>query len=126
MAVATPADRIALLAARHAVVICTGSRAAMPDMPGIAEARVWTNRTAADTSMVPARLAIIGGGPVGVEMATVWQGLGSAVTLLAREPRSVGRVACVDAQGLAALEVAAPHPVVVTRQPPSGSGSSTR
>jgi pyruvate/2-oxoglutarate dehydrogenase complex dihydrolipoamide dehydrogenase (E3) component len=86
VAVATPQDRIVLLAARHAVVICTGSRAAMPDMPGIAEARAWTNRTATDTSRVPARLAIVGGGPVGVEMATAWQGLGSAVTLLAREP----------------------------------------
>jgi pyruvate/2-oxoglutarate dehydrogenase complex dihydrolipoamide dehydrogenase (E3) component len=86
VAVATPQDRIVLLAARHAVVICTGSRAAMPDMPGIAEARAWTNRTATDTSRVPTRLAIVGGGPVGVEMATAWQGLGSAVTLLAREP----------------------------------------
>ena len=86
VAVATPADRIALLAARHAVVVCTGSRAAVPDMPGIAEARVWTNRSATDASVVPARLAIIGGGPVGVEMATAWQGLGAEVTLLAREP----------------------------------------
>jgi pyruvate/2-oxoglutarate dehydrogenase complex dihydrolipoamide dehydrogenase (E3) component len=86
VAVAVPQDRIVVLQARHAVVVCTGSRAAIPDMPGIAEARVWTNRTATDTSTVPARLAVIGGGPVGVEMATAWQGLGSAVTLLAREP----------------------------------------
>jgi dihydrolipoamide dehydrogenase len=85
VAVATPEDRIVVLTARHAVVVCTGSRAAMPDMPGIAEARAWTNRTATDSSTVPARLAIIGGGPVGVEMATAWQGLGAAVTLLARE-----------------------------------------
>ncbi|SIS02267.1 dihydrolipoyl dehydrogenase family protein [Micromonospora avicenniae] len=87
VSVATPDETIVLLAAVHAVVVCTGSRAAVPDMPGIAEARVWTNRTATDTSSVPARLAIIGGGPVGVEMATAWQGLGSAVTLIAREAR---------------------------------------
>ncbi|WP_436535866.1 dihydrolipoyl dehydrogenase family protein [Actinoplanes sp. HUAS TT8] len=87
VAVATPGDEIVRLAARHAVVVCTGSGAAVPDMPGIAEARVWTNRTATDTSKVPARLAVVGAGPVGVEMATAWQGLGSAVTLIAREAR---------------------------------------
>jgi pyruvate/2-oxoglutarate dehydrogenase complex dihydrolipoamide dehydrogenase (E3) component len=87
VAVATAQDRIVVLSARHAVVVCTGSRAAMPDMPGIAQARAWTNRNATDTSTVPARLAVIGGGPVGVEMATAWQGLGAAVTLLAREAR---------------------------------------
>ncbi|WFF00224.1 NAD(P)/FAD-dependent oxidoreductase [Micromonospora sp. WMMD964] len=92
VAVATSEHQIVGLTARHAVVVCTGSRAAIPDMPGIAEALVWTNRTATDTSTVPARLAIVGGGAVGVEMATAWQGLGSAVTLLAREPRLLPRL----------------------------------
>ncbi|MEV4408062.1 NAD(P)/FAD-dependent oxidoreductase [Actinoplanes sp. NPDC049598] len=87
VAVDTAQDQIIVLSARHAVVVCTGSRAALPDMPGIAEARVWTNRTATDTSTVPARLAVVGGGAVGVEMATAWQGLGAAVTLLSRESR---------------------------------------
>jgi dihydrolipoamide dehydrogenase len=87
VAVARPEETIVLLTAVHAVVVCTGSRAAVPDMPGIAEAKVWTNRTATDTATVPGRLAIIGGGPVGVEMATAWQGLGAEVTLIAREPR---------------------------------------
>lgn len=72
------------LTARHAVVICTGSRSALPDLPGIAEAKPWTNRQATDSSAVPERLAIVGAGGVGVEMATAWQGLGSQVTLLAR------------------------------------------
>ncbi len=72
------------LTARHAVVICTGSRSALPDLPGIAEAKPWTNRQATDSSVVPERLAIVGAGGVGVEMATAWQGLGSQVTLLAR------------------------------------------
>ena len=85
VAVITPDDRLVVLAARHAVAICTGSRAALPDIPGIAEARPWTNRMATDSSDVPQRLAIVGGGPVGVEMATAWQGLGAATTLLARE-----------------------------------------
>ncbi|GFG53547.1 oxidoreductase [Mycolicibacterium agri] len=72
------------LSARHAVVIATGSIAAVPDVPGIVEARPWTNRKATDSSSVPHRLAIVGGGGVGVEMATAWQGLGASVTLLVR------------------------------------------
>lgn len=72
------------LTARHAVVVCTGTRAALPDLPGMAEARPWTNREATEATSVPARLAVVGAGGVGVEMATAWQGLGSAVTLLVR------------------------------------------
>ncbi|MCW2686006.1 MAG: pyridine nucleotide-disulfide oxidoreductase [Mycobacterium sp.] len=83
VAVATK-DGVRVLVARHAVAVCTGSRAAVPDLPGIAEARPWTNRQASEASSVPDRLAIVGGGPVGVEMATAWQGLGASVTLLAR------------------------------------------
>jgi dihydrolipoamide dehydrogenase len=86
VAVATPEDRLVVLSARHAVAVCTGSRLALPELPGSAEARPWTNRQATDSSQVPNRLAIVGGGPVGVEMATAWQGLGSSVTLLVREP----------------------------------------
>jgi dihydrolipoamide dehydrogenase len=72
------------LTAHHAVVVCTGSRPALPDLPGMAEARPWTNRQATDSSFVPGRLAVVGAGGVGVEMASAWQGLGSSVTLLAR------------------------------------------
>jgi dihydrolipoamide dehydrogenase len=84
VAVATPDDQIAVLGARHAVAVCIGSLAALPDIPGIAEARPWTNRRATDSSSVPGRLAVVGGGGVAVEMATAWRGLGSTVTLLAR------------------------------------------
>ncbi|MFJ9680557.1 dihydrolipoyl dehydrogenase family protein [Streptomyces sp. NPDC101194] len=72
------------LTARHAVAVATGSRPLLPDIPGLREARPWTNRQGTDSSTVPARLAIVGGGGVGVEMATLWQGLGSQVVLLAR------------------------------------------
>lgn len=72
------------LTARQAVAICTGSEPSFPELPGLAEARPWTNREATDSQEVPGRLAIVGGGGVGVEMATAWQGLGSAVTLLAQ------------------------------------------
>lgn len=80
----TAADGDRVLTAKHAVVVCTGSKPALPDIPGIVEARPWTNRQATDSSSVPARLAVIGAGGVGVEMVTAWQGLGSQVTLLVR------------------------------------------
>lgn len=84
VAVSTPDGETVTLTARHAVVICTGSRPTLPDIPGIAEARPWTNRQGTESSSVPGRLAIVGAGGVGVEMATAWQGLGAAVTLLVR------------------------------------------
>ncbi|GAB2812941.1 NAD(P)/FAD-dependent oxidoreductase [Actinoallomurus bryophytorum] len=74
----------AVLTARHAVAVCTGSHTALPDLPGIAEVRPWTNREATDAHAVPARLAVVGGGAIGVEMAGAWQGLGADVILLAR------------------------------------------
>lgn len=84
VAVSTPGGEHPILTARHAVVVCTGSRPVLPDLPGLTEAKPWTNREATDSSYVPERLAVVGAGGVGVEMATAWQGLGSRVTLLAR------------------------------------------
>ncbi|MEU0159657.1 NAD(P)/FAD-dependent oxidoreductase [Streptomyces sp. NPDC006261] len=72
------------LTARHAVAVCTGTRAVVPDLPGIAGARPWTSREATSAKEVPGRLVVVGGGVVGVEMATVWQALGAEVTLLIR------------------------------------------
>jgi dihydrolipoamide dehydrogenase len=84
VAVTPVGGELTTLIARHAVVICIGSRAALPELPGIAEGRPWTNRKATDSSSVPSRLAVVGAGGVGVEMATAWHGLGASVTLLAR------------------------------------------
>ena len=72
------------VSATHAVAICTGSTAAMPPIDGLADARPWTSRDITSTDTVPERLAIIGGGVVGCEMATAFVSLGSTVTLLAR------------------------------------------
>ncbi|MFG2502817.1 dihydrolipoyl dehydrogenase family protein [Streptomyces sp. NPDC048441] len=72
------------LTARHAVAVCTGSRAALPDLPGLAEVKPWTSREATSADQVPGRLAVVGGGVVAVEMATAWQALGSQVTMLVR------------------------------------------
>jgi pyruvate/2-oxoglutarate dehydrogenase complex dihydrolipoamide dehydrogenase (E3) component len=85
VAVEAADDERVVLTARHAVAICTGSGPALPELPGLAEARPWTNREATDWHTVPGRLAVVVGGGVGVEMASAWQGLGASVTLLARE-----------------------------------------
>ncbi|MGW7069378.1 dihydrolipoyl dehydrogenase family protein [Streptomyces sp. NPDC054855] len=72
------------LTARHAVAVCTGTRAALPDLPGLVDVKPWTSREATSADHVPGRLAVVGGGVVAVEMATAWQALGSQVTMLVR------------------------------------------
>ncbi|TXS61291.1 NAD(P)/FAD-dependent oxidoreductase [Streptomyces sp. me109] len=114
-----------ILGARHAVAIATGSLQALPDIPGIAEARPWTNRHGTDSSTVPARLAIVGGGGVAVEMSTLWQGLGSQVTLLARRrllPRMEPFVGDLVTRGLTETGVDVRDGVQVTglRRPDAG------
>ncbi|MBP5871416.1 NAD(P)/FAD-dependent oxidoreductase [Streptomyces scabiei] len=73
-----------LLTARHAVVVSTGSRALLPDLPGLAQVRPWTSREATSARTAPGRLIVVGGGVVAVEMATAWRSLGSEVTVLVR------------------------------------------
>lgn len=80
----TPEEGTRTVLARHAVAVCTGSRAAVPSLPGIEEARPWTSREATSAKEVPGRLAVVGGGVVAAEMATVWRALGSEVTVLVR------------------------------------------
>ncbi|MCD9198224.1 dihydrolipoyl dehydrogenase family protein [Aeromicrobium wangtongii] len=75
-------DTVTTLQARHAVVVATGSRARIPAVPGLADTKPWTGREAASAASVPGRLAIIGGGVVGTEMATAYSALGAQVTLV--------------------------------------------
>ncbi|MFF7177390.1 FAD-dependent oxidoreductase [Streptomyces sp. NPDC008121] len=84
VAVDGPEGERHLLTARHAVAVCTGSRAALPDLPGLSGARPWTSREATSAHHVPDRLVVVGGGVVAAEMATAWQALGSHVTMLVR------------------------------------------
>jgi len=70
------------LEARRAVVVATGSRAAVPPIPGLREARPWTNVEATTAGHVPARLLILGGGAVGCEMAQAYASLGAQVSLV--------------------------------------------
>jgi pyruvate/2-oxoglutarate dehydrogenase complex dihydrolipoamide dehydrogenase (E3) component len=72
------------LRARQAVAVATGTDALVPPVPGLPEAKPWTSREATSAKAVPRRLAVIGGGVVGCELAIAWQALGAQVTLIAR------------------------------------------
>jgi len=87
--------------ARHTaehVVVATGSEPVVPPIPGLRELEgTWTNREATGMKAVPRRLLVLGGGPVGVEMAQAVRRLGGEVALvdmaqhvLAGEPASLG------------------------------------
>ena len=80
-----------ILEARRAVVVATGSGAAMPPIPGLRESRPWTNREATTAEAVPASLLVLGGGVVGVELAQAWASLGSKVVLVESSPRLIAR-----------------------------------
>jgi pyruvate/2-oxoglutarate dehydrogenase complex dihydrolipoamide dehydrogenase (E3) component len=71
-----------LLRAERAVVVAVGTGALLPPIPGLEEARPWTNREATTASEVPGRLLVLGGGAVGVELSQAWASLGSHVTLV--------------------------------------------
>jgi pyruvate/2-oxoglutarate dehydrogenase complex dihydrolipoamide dehydrogenase (E3) component len=75
--------------ARAAITI--GSAPAIPDIPGLKEAGFETNTTIFNLTTRPERLCIIGGGPIGCEMAQAFQRLGTRVTLLQRGPRLLPR-----------------------------------
>jgi pyruvate/2-oxoglutarate dehydrogenase complex dihydrolipoamide dehydrogenase (E3) component len=74
-----------ILTAAHAVVLATGTAAAIPPVPGLREANPWTSRDVTNLRAVPDRIVVIGAGVVGCEASTWLNGLGSHVTLLARE-----------------------------------------
>ncbi|HMO12036.1 MAG TPA: NAD(P)/FAD-dependent oxidoreductase [Actinotalea sp.] len=75
------------LTARHAVVVATGSEPMVPPVDGLAEANPWTSREATAAEQVPESLLVLGGGVVGVEMATAYRDLGAEVTLVVRGDR---------------------------------------
>lgn len=67
------------------VVIATGARPWIPDIPDVDEVPYWTNVDALSAREVPESLVVAGGGPVGVELAQLFGRLGSRVTLVAPE-----------------------------------------
>ena len=63
-------------------LICTGARPVVPPIPGIEDVGYLTYETVWGLEELPERLAIVGGGPIGCELAQAFQRLGSSVTLL--------------------------------------------
>jgi pyruvate/2-oxoglutarate dehydrogenase complex dihydrolipoamide dehydrogenase (E3) component len=72
-------------------VIATGARAARPEIPGLAEAGYLTNETVFTLTELPPRLAVIGAGPVGCELAQAFARFGSRVSLLGNRPQIMPR-----------------------------------
>ncbi|HIJ86056.1 MAG TPA: mercuric reductase [Desulfuromonadales bacterium] len=71
--------------------ICTGARAAAPPIPGLEEAGYLTNETLFSLTELPPRMAVIGAGPIGCEMAQSFARFGSRVTLIELGPHILGR-----------------------------------
>ncbi len=80
-----------VLRARRAVVVAVGTAPMIPPIEGLAEAEPWTNREATQVREAPGSLIVIGGGPVGAELAQAFATLGSDVTLLERESHILER-----------------------------------
>src|SRR5262249_36777831 len=70
------------LQVERAIVVATGSKAAMPPIPGLDSVRAWNNRDATTAERVPASMVVLGGGPVGSELSQAWASLGTKVTLV--------------------------------------------
>jgi pyruvate/2-oxoglutarate dehydrogenase complex dihydrolipoamide dehydrogenase (E3) component len=85
-------------------VIATGSHAGVPPIPGLAESGYLTNESIFALTERPQRLGVIGGGPIGCELAQAFQRLGSQVTLLEADahllPREDAEAAAIVHQGL--------------------------
>ncbi len=75
---------------KHAV-IATGARASEPNIPGLSQAGYLTNETLFSLTELPRRLVVLGGGPIGCEMAQCFAGLGSQVTLIEKADRILSR-----------------------------------
>ncbi|QXE89549.1 mercuric reductase [Geomonas subterranea] len=90
----TAADRIEVAGAElhfSRAALCTGARAAVPAIPGLPEAGYLTNETVFSLTELPATLAVIGGGPIGCELAQAFARFGSQVTLIEPGAQLLGR-----------------------------------
>ncbi len=78
------------LVARRAVVIANGGTAVIPPISGLDAVEFWTNRQATIPTELPASLAILGGGAIGVELGQAFARLGSRVTVIEEGPALLG------------------------------------
>ncbi|MEP7178891.1 MAG: NAD(P)/FAD-dependent oxidoreductase [Pseudonocardiales bacterium] len=71
-----------LFRAARGIVLATGTSAAIPPIPGLADVPYWANRNAIETTELPESLIVLGGGAIGVELAQVFARFGVAVTVI--------------------------------------------
>ena len=72
------------------LLICTGSEAALPPIPGLSVESILTNREILELEQVPERLVIVGGGVIGMEFASFFNSIGSQVTVIEMLPKILG------------------------------------
>jgi len=105
-------------------VIAAGSRAAAPPIPGLAEAGYLTNETVFSLTVLPRRLAVIGGGPIGCELAQAFARFGSRVVVYEAMDRVLAKddpdAAAVVEQSMIASGVDLVRSATVTRVERSG------
>ncbi|MFF5246764.1 dihydrolipoyl dehydrogenase family protein [Streptosporangium sp. NPDC000095] len=92
VAVTAKDGSVRTLTARRAVVLATGSGAAVPPIPGLAEASPWTSHEVTAATSVPGRLVVLGGGVVACEMAQAMHGLGARETTVLARGGLLGRM----------------------------------
>ena len=80
-----------VLTAGRVVVVATGSGAAMPPVDGLDSVGAWNNREGTTSKRVPESMIVLGGGPVGSELAQAWSSLGTKVTLIEGDARLLSR-----------------------------------
>jgi pyruvate/2-oxoglutarate dehydrogenase complex dihydrolipoamide dehydrogenase (E3) component len=80
-------DGAVIVKAGKGIVVNPGTDPAVPGIPGLAGTPFWTNRDAVKTTQVPSSIVVLGGGPVGCELAQVFSRFGAKVTLVQSRDR---------------------------------------
>ena len=116
-------DRTRIRARRF--VIATGSSAAVPPIPGLDHVPYFTNETVFDNIELPRHLIIIGGGPVGLELAQAHRALGSEITVLEAFralPKDDSELVALLGRTLVSDGIVIREQIKITRVEPAGSG----
>src|SRR5438105_1537041 len=77
--------------APNRVIVATGSGPVVPPIPGLSDVEPLTNENVFDVTALPARCVVLGGGPIGCELAQAFRRLGSQVTIVEAMSRVIGR-----------------------------------
>jgi dihydrolipoamide dehydrogenase len=72
------------------LLLCTGSETVIPPVKGLADANFWTSKEALETKELPASLAVVGGGAIGLEFASFFNSLGVKVHVVEMMPEILG------------------------------------